>query len=360
MAVGILKYPMRRQALPYPASLYCPFSKMQLQNSPNLLSWNGASPSGDWSGTRSTLSDVATPTPPVSAKCLKVLCNDAGSAGASQANVGLALGSAKYQGLTATLSAWGYALSTNALQPAIRVGDDTGNGTAANITKDDAWHYVTASRRLINTSLYANLSAKIVATANTTDIAYFDAPSLTVPQIVDRTGKILHPDITSITGLGAYLDSVDDLITSETDVIGTGNITVCATIYLLGWGGGGLGRIFDNGTFIMAVNQGGTNFYLTSDNVSVANSGDIGLNTKCRIVGTRDTNGISNLYVNKVLSGTANQNSGTLTSGTKLLTIGNRLAGDRSFSGYIDDLIVYPRIFTLADVQQDYAMFGGR
>ena len=65
------------------------------------------------------------------------------------------------------------------------------------------------------------------------------------------------------------------------------------------------------------------------------------LNTWYHIVCTSTDIGIANFYIDGVLSGTANQNSGTPTAGTTNIIIGNRNAGDRTFDGRIADLIVW-------------------
>jgi hypothetical protein len=369
MAAGIHKYPLRRQGLPYPASLYCPFSKMVLKNSPNLLT-NGSFDTdvSGWSpGNDAVITSEATIK--VSGKSAKVTWTREWS-GFTQSII-----TTKYQGITGTAKGYVRVSSlneTNATRMFLQDYDAGGNHTtsiSAVIPRDDAWYFKTVNLRFqtdenrVVVGLDGNESA---TPPSGIDTAYFDEFELTVPQISDRTGHILHPDITSMTGLGAYGDATDDLITVESavgsDVIGTGNVTVCATINPLSQSVYVSDRILDNGKFLL--------YYAATSCLGMSSDGGVTVvktaansitqNKKNRIVVTRAADGTINAYINNALSGSSDQASGTPASGTTLLTMLNRLSGDRGLNGYLDDVIIYPRIFTKADRDNDYAMFGGR
>jgi len=63
-----------------------------------------------------------------------------------------------------------------------------------------------------------------------------------------------------------------------------------------------------------------------------------------------------NFYVNGVLSGTPNQNSGTPEAGTTNLAIGNDTFANRSFDGTIDDVRIYNRVLSAQEVKRLYNM----
>lgn len=129
------------------------------------------------------------------------------------------------------------------------------------------------------------------------------------------------------------------------DFIGIKPIAISAWIYLDGWGEGTSGNIVNNGkTMIYFYNDTGVKNYLRfhRDATTLAFSASVfQLNTWYHIVCTSTDIGIANFYIDGVLSGTANQNSGTPTAGTTNIIIGNRNAGDRTFDGRIADLIVW-------------------
>jgi hypothetical protein len=364
MAVGILKYPIRKFRPYYGNLLYLPLREMSVGTSPNLLSWNGASPSTGWSSSKVTLSDEVTPAPPVSAKCLKTLCNDAGGTGSSYAYKAVA-NHANYKGITAILKCYCQAPPTNGLNSAWSSINDGVSEGDTKVTVADSWALYTTIKKISSnaTTLQVFQIAKYVSTASTTDILYSDYPVFIVPQSIsrDRYARLIHPEGAYNNGQGFYFDGVDDLITTESDFIGTSACTIMEWIKPAFTGYSGQ-RLVDNGKtyFWLSLN---VTWYLsfTSNALNVATSVNpsISLGTWQHICITRTTNGIANFYINGVLSGSANQDSGTPVGGTTNVIIGNRLAGDKSFAGSIDDLQVYNRVLNLSEIQQHYSMTKG-
>lgn len=339
-------------------AFYVPLSKMSKGTSGNLLtnaSFEDGDPPTGWAvtgtgaaGSRST-EQVFEPT--YSAKMIS------GSA------VGYFLqyntDYLKYAGITASLTGEVFATDANAARMALDDGVATYSTYHAGT---GIWIQGVISKRISAMPSFLRASCRMAATSLT---AYYDKLNLTVPQMLsmDNNGYILHPDVSSSNP--SILDGVDDLITSETDPAGTNGYVNMATIKPTGWGGSNSGRIVDNGKILLFTNSISARLNFRSDGSTVAYSADnsIALNKTYRIVVFRAADGTANFFINGALSGAANQASGTPTSGTTLLTIGNRAAGDRSFAGSIPDLEVltgaaYTRAAAnmLAFAQNDYAM----
>lgn len=145
------------------------------------------------------------------------------------------------------------------------------------------------------------------------------------------------------------------------EIIGAGAVTVSVWIKAKSFGEGTFGRILENGKFKLNINTGdapGKCFQFSSAGITNASSigGSAVLNRWTHILITRAASGIANIYINGILSGTANQNSGTPEAGTTNLFIGNRSANDRTFDGYIAEACIVKRIVTEAE---RYAIMNG-
>ena len=93
-----------------------------------------------------------------------------------------------------------------------------------------------------------------------------------------------------------------------------------------------------------------------SDGATTINSADnsITLQKWQHICVTRTAAGIANIYINNVLSGSADQASGTPAAGTTNVFIGNRSAGDRTFDGLIDEVRFYNKVIDSDIRTQNY------
>lgn len=152
-------------------------------------------------------------------------------------------------------------------------------------------------------------------------------------------------DIDGINSLPVLdFDGVDDALSNAADKIGTGDVTVVAVIKPTGWGGGSTGRIIDNGKLLFFIANTGVVSISSVGGASVSSAnGSISLNTSYIVTVTRTSAGIANIYINGVLSGTANQDSGTPVAGFDTY-IGNRAAGDRGFDGLIGSVMIFPSV----------------
>lgn len=129
----------------------------------------------------------------------------------------------------------------------------------------------------------------------------------------------------------------------------TGDITISAWINPEGWGENNQGRIIDNGKLLMFIVSDGRVFLYSNASLSTASqTSSISLNTWQHVLITRNSAGDeTNFYIDGVLSGTANQNSGTPSNIDLTNTfIGNREAGDKTFDGQISGLKIWNRILS--------------
>jgi len=145
------------------------------------------------------------------------------------------------------------------------------------------------------------------------------------------------------------------------EIIGAGDITFCCHFDVDGAGESNLGRVADNGKFKVFRINTDPHFQVQSDaatGVDSANdSADVG-NTGFLSI-TRTSTGVVNIYIDGVLSGSADQDSGTPAAGDQNLFIGNNAsAGSRTWDGQIWGIQVYRKILTLGQIQQLYNKFG--
>jgi len=156
-------------------------------------------------------------------------------------------------------------------------------------------------------------------------------------------------------GQGLKFDGISDQIITGSDFINTLPVTITAWIRPTSLRAGAP-RIVDNTK---------TRFYLSSaSRISFSSDGATGvisgnnvpINGKWQFVAvTRTAAGVANFYANGVPSGTANLNSGTPTAGS-IVAIGGISGGATSnpFEGSMDDVRIYNRVLTAAEIKQLY------
>lgn len=134
----------------------------------------------------------------------------------------------------------------------------------------------------------------------------------------------------------------------DTDLALMGDISVEMKIKPdnYGLGCGDTCKIVHNGKFTLGL-YGGVNKYVwcTSEEITFANSAtdSIDVNEWVHIVCTRSNTGVTNFYINGVLSGTANQASGTPAVPDEALVV---VHPDFAFIGSIDYVKGWNRILT--------------
>lgn len=160
-------------------------------------------------------------------------------------------------------------------------------------------------------------------------------------------------------GQAFNFDGSNDYIKASSDIIGMGASTTSAWIYARSYGQSNMGRIIDNGKFILEATSTNSTFGFSSDGFTtqaVAATNALPLNKWVHIVITRNPSGTANFYINGVLSGTANQSSGTPIAGTTNVIVGNISAANATFDGLIDDVRIYNRALSATEVKQLYNM----
>lgn len=180
----------------------------------------------------------------------------------------------------------------------------------------------------------------------------------------DRKNKTAYTFTNTTEGAnifgGRYIafNGTTSLIDCGTQLLGTGDVTVTAWINPTNFGENSTGRIVDNGKLIVSVWDTNDRIVWSSDGagtnpVSAVNSI---LATSTHFVAvTRPTGGDNcNCYIDGVLSGTANQDSGTPATGDTNLIIGNKADATRTFNGNITNVIIFNKLLTITQIGQMY------
>lgn len=162
-------------------------------------------------------------------------------------------------------------------------------------------------------------------------------------------------------GPGLRFDNLDDyaLISDDVSLQITGKITAIATIYPQGYGLNDYARIFQKGNgadsyFLNMLNPGteeSFGFY-AGRTIHAAPDRSITLNTWQRIGGTFDLEHVR-LYKEGVLLRTRVETDVIASTVGEELYIGNRDDFDRSFYGIIDELLIFDKVLTDAQMRQD-------
>ena len=158
---------------------------------------------------------------------------------------------------------------------------------------------------------------------------------------------IFSQGIATFNGTSSKIDSYEDVIRAKA-------VTTVIKIKFNGWGSGcsGTGFILSNGKYIIDVTDAGDYIGVCSDGSTFVNSAgnSIALDIWYLIVVTRSVAGVVNIYIDGVLSGAADQDSGTPADGTTDLVI-----GDYGGAGYVDadiELIEsYNYVFSVEEVE---------
>lgn len=218
--------------------------------------------------------------------------------------------------------------------------------------------YVLASR--LDSSLTAKPTSGSGLKVGLTAWYTFDGQDINSTQVLDKSG---NNNTGTKTGTSVAAGKIGQAIKffgtnridTGSDMIGTGADSICTWIYLKSYGTNSSGRIVDNGQLNFLASLGHLSFSSNSASSSIISTdGSITLNKWYFSCVTRDANGITNFYVNGLLSGTPNQNSGNPAAGTGDVFIGNVSTGIRGFDGLMDDLRIYSRVLSTSEIQALY------
>lgn len=177
----------------------------------------------------------------------------------------------------------------------------------------------------------------------------------------ERTGKTLTATDVSIVKSGskysAKFNGSTSKIDTGSDCIGTKAVTVCGWIKANSFGEGSVGAICYNEKFVFRLNSLNNVFQLYSDGITniLSANNSISFGGFIFIAITRKIDGKASFYIGggttaPILSGSAEQSSGTPTAGTTNLIIGNNNAGTRTFDGLIPTVKIYEGILDLPTI----------
>jgi hypothetical protein len=194
----------------------------------------------------------------------------------------------------------------------------------------------------------------------------FDGPDMDGSIAQDRSGQRHNGTLTNglrttAGKIGQALEFHEgtDRVDAGSDLISTQAITISAWVYARSNGGLGNGRIVDNGSTVLKIPNTDRLAFSSDGMVTEVNSesGSFNLHTWTHVTVIRTSTGVTNFYLNGVLSGTANQNSGTPVAGVGNVSIGNGTPNARidvGWDGLIDDLRIYNRVLTADEINRLY------
>jgi len=158
-------------------------------------------------------------------------------------------------------------------------------------------------------------------------------------------------------------NAVNSKVDLGTNIVDVGDTTISAWVYTQGSGEAVNEMIYENRKFILFWSDTNDQILLSSDGSTTAASAtnSVLINTWYHVVATRPSAGTNtNIYINGLLSGTANQNSGTPASGTANDAIGNNEASTATFDGFLADVRVYNRLLTTSEITLLYEASRGQ
>lgn len=141
------------------------------------------------------------------------------------------------------------------------------------------------------------------------------------------------------------------------DFIGANAGSISAWVMPRSFGGGNNGRIISNGKVELMISTPGRVGGDTDGGGTILSGASRPINnfgTWYFIVFTWNVAGLSNIYVDGVLSSSADVSNGAPVAGSTNLFIGGRSANDRGFNGNIDEVRIYNSVLTIDKVQDLY------
>lgn len=144
-------------------------------------------------------------------------------------------------------------------------------------------------------------------------------------------------------------DGLTKNLSNANDLVGIGSITFTCVFKLSAQNL--FQRLIDNGKFVVYINSSTGAVSVESDGTTIAlgASSAIVTGTTYVLIVTRDPSGLVNIYINGVLSGTANQSSGTPSTSSPTY-IGNNAALNRGLQGGIGFIAIYNSILNSSQI----------
>lgn len=132
------------------------------------------------------------------------------------------------------------------------------------------------------------------------------------------------------------------------------DISISSWINPKSLGEGSAGMLINNGQFNVGINATNNRISVTSNNSTVIYSGTNTLRNNLHLGISRTSAGVTNIYINGILSGTANQASGTPVAGGDI-TIGNNTGASATWDGLIPGVKIVSGIMTAEEFAQEYS-----
>lgn len=184
------------------------------------------------------------------------------------------------------------------------------------------------------------------------------------PKWLDRSRRSNHGTISGATwtskgrrGPGLLFDASNDEVTTGSDPLGVHAVAVEVWFYPTTWGEFNFeGGICGNGSRILMLETINDKVAFGSsywDTVGSANN-SIKLNKWWHVVANQTAAGVVNLFVNGTHSGATDQDGGTPQAAATAFTIGYDEGTFEHFGGIIDELRVYNRTLTAAEIAMLY------
>ena len=136
-----------------------------------------------------------------------------------------------------------------------------------------------------------------------------------------------------------------------------GDITICVWAKRYSRGEGNEASFLNNGKLVLRDTAGTNNFYVFQSDGNTSTSSSVQsliLQKYQQIIITRTSAGVTNFYVNAVISGNFNQSSGTPVAGSTNITIGNASSSDRTLDGNIAQVQVFSGIMSTNEIAQKF------
>lgn len=167
------------------------------------------------------------------------------------------------------------------------------------------------------------------------------------------TGQSSTTTIPGKIGQALQFDGVDDTVDINNTMLGTQALTIC--VWIKPTEASAFDFILGNTNTLLGTYTNG-NLVFNSDGSTAAQSAanSIIQNAWNHACVTRNTSGTANLYIGGVLSGSADQSSGSPTASAFDTYIGSYIGAANFYTGSIDELRVYNRILSVAEIKNIY------
>lgn len=179
----------------------------------------------------------------------------------------------------------------------------------------------------------------------------------------NNSGVLAGPPTAAIDwkiGSGALFFDGKDKISTSSDFLGTSPLTISAWVYAVSTGGSSTGMIINNSKTLLKIGFNNRLIFSSNGGSGIhAGNNSLPLHIWKHVVVTRDAAGVANFYINGVVKGAINQNSGLPVAGLPV-AIGNRANGSptMAWSGIIDDLRVYNRVLSSSEIYELFSFIG--